>query len=325
MSKRKIEDKFFIELDDYSNGIENQNNSQEKEYYEILQLSKELANNDFSKNSNKEEVFDKTLKNINNYKGEDNMKKSNKNKRPIMKVASIALVCVLGITTMKTSFAQELVDKIVKSISIRHVTVIEEEAPIEGEIIPISESLKGQIFDKDGNPIEEFVVGQTQKIYTADGEEIHNFISLDDKIKIVTDSEKEKERETENLVVKNTNELNDYTCFDVVLPSYLPEGYEFDRAEFFRDENGAVENSKYISLFFTNEETGEFIYMQQRFADEETAYATGSDKVEKIKVNGVDGLLYGDNLDWEDNGVIYMLNGRGIIKGELIKMAESFK
>ncbi|MGN9163808.1 DUF4367 domain-containing protein [Tissierellaceae bacterium HCP3S3_D8] len=323
MSKKSMEDRFFMEMDDYINGVENLNSLEEEEHHKLLQLGKELANRDFSKTSNKEKVFDRTLENINRYKGEDNMRKSNKIKKPIMKVASIALVCVLGVTTMRTSFAQELVDKVLKSISIGHVTVVEN--PIDGETVPVSESLEGQIFDKDGNPIEEFVAGKSQKIYTADGEEIHKFISRDGKVKTVTVTEKEKERETQNLVVKNTDELNDYTCFDVILPSYLPEGYGFDRAEFFRDENGVVEDSKYISLFFTNDKTGEFIYMQQRFADEETAYEAGADKVEQIKINGADALLYENNLDWEDNGVIYMLNGRDIARDELIKMAGSFK
>lgn len=131
--------------------------------------------------------------------------------------------------------------------------------------------------------------------------------------------------EEETLIVKDTEKLNDYTCFDVILPSYLPEGYKFNRAGFFRDENGIVEDTKYIELYFTNDKTGEYIYMQQRFADEETAYATGADKVEEIKVNGVDAVLYGNNLDWEYNDVIYMLNGRGITKDELIKIAESIK
>ena len=138
-------------------------------------------------------------------------------------------------------------------------------------------------------------------------------------------NEAEAERENNNLVVKDVDKLNDYTYFEVILPSYLPEGYEFDRAEFFRDENGLVENSKYISLYFTNDETGEYIYMQQRFADEETAYETGGQKVEQLKINGADAILYDNNLDWEDNGVIYMLNGRGISRDQLIKTAESFK
>lgn len=133
--------------------------------------------------------------------------------------------------------------------------------------------------------------------------------------------------EEQTLVVKDSNKLNNYTCFDVKLPSYLPEGYKFAEAEFFKDENGVVENSKIIGLYFTNEKTGKFIYMQQRFAEEETGYVTGANKVEEIKINGVDAVLYGDsNLDWEYNGVIYMLVGRGeITKDELIKIAESIK
>jgi len=139
-------------------------------------------------------------------------------------------------------------------------------------------------------------------------------------------NEAEAERENNNLVVKDVDKLNDYTYFEVILPRYLPEGYKFDRAEFFRDENEVVENTKYISLYFTNDETEEFIYMQQRFADEETAYEAGGQKVEKIKINGANAILYDDSLDWEDNGVIYMLSGRGLTStDELIKTAESFK
>lgn len=323
LNKKNIEDRFSMDIDDYLNGIESQNNP-EGEYKELLQLGKSLVNNDFSKNSNKDEIFNKTLENINEYGGKNNMKKSSRFKHPMVKVASLTLVCILGVSTMRTSFAQEIVDKIVKTITLGHVTVIEQE-PVES--FPVPEELKGKIFDKDGKPVEVFLADKTQKMYTVDGKEIGGF-STDESgnIKIVTADEKGKERETKDLVVKNTSELNDYTCFNVILPSYLPEGYEFDRAEFFRgNENDIVENSKYISLFFTNDKTGEFIYMQQRFADEETAYEAGAKKVEKIKINSVDALLYDNNLDWEDNGVIYMLNGRGIARDELIKMAESFK
>ena len=57
-------------------------------------------------------------------------------------------------------------------------------------------------------------------------------------------NEAEAERENNNLVVKDVDKLNDYTYFEVILPRYLPEGYKFDRAEFFRDENEVVENIK---------------------------------------------------------------------------------
>lgn len=317
MRKNKFEDRFSIDMDDYIDGKENLN-VEDEEYKELLELGKTLSNNDFSKNSDKEKIYNRSLENMKKYRGEDKMKKS---KKIIIKAASFALICILGVTTMRTSFAQELVDKVVSFISIGHVTVYEDPVHNKGEVILVPEELKGKIFDKDGNPIEEITVGNPPAIYTADGEKIA-FIETET-MKIVTDAE--VERENNNLVVEDVDKLNDYTCFEVILPKYLPDGYEFDRAEFFRDENEVVENTKYISMYFTNNETEEFIYMQQRFADEETAYETGGQKVEKIKINGVDAILYDNSLDWEDNGVIYMLNGRGIPRDELIKTAESFK
>lgn len=321
MTKKSIEDRFSIDMDAYLNGVDRQNKSESEKYKELLEMGKALADNDFSENSNKKEVYDRTLKNISKYEGENIVKKSRKFKHPITKVASIALVCVLGFSIMRTASAQEFVGKVLKTISLGHITVSEDE-PMEVKSFPVPEKFKGKIFDKDGNPIEEFP-GKPEKFYTASGEEIATF-NLENG-EIITVAEQDKMMEEETLVVKDTSKLNDYTCFDVILPGYLPEGYTFDRAGFFKDDNGVVENSKYIELYFTNDKTGKFIYMQQRFADEETAYETGGSKVEKIKVNGVDAVLYDNSLGWEYNGVIYMLNGRGIAKDELIKIAESIK
>lgn len=129
------------------------------------------------------------------------------------------------------------------------------------------------------------------------------------------------------MIVKDANSLNKYTCFNVILPSYLPKDYKFDRAELSKDEKGNVSN-KCINLYFTNSKTGKYIYMQQRIASEEMKYVTGTDgKIEKVKVNGVDAVI-SDNryIDWEANKVLYELSGRGqITKAELIKIAESIK
>ncbi len=320
MSKKSIEDRFTMEMDAYFNGIERQNKSESEEYNELLEIGKALADNDFSRNSNKEEVFDKTLRNISKYRGEDTVKKSNKSKRLTTKVASFALIAVLGVSIMQTSFAQEAVGKVLKTISLGHITIFE--YIVESESHPIPDKLKGKLFDKDGNPIEEF---SKSNVYTADGEEIA-YIDYETG-KITTISEAERMKKEQNLIVKDTNKLNDYTCFNVILPSYLPEGYEFDRAEFYKGEDGIVENSKYISLFFTNKETGKEIYMHQRFADEETGYETGGIKIEEVKINGVDAVLYDNsNLDWEANGVLYGISTRGeVTRSELIKIAESVK
>lgn len=324
MEKKRIEDRFSIDMDAYLNGIERLDKMQSREYNGLLELGKTLADKDFSKDSNKEEVFNKTVKNINKYKGEGIVKKSNKTKDIVTKVASFALVCVLGVSVMQTSFAQGVVDKIVRTVTLGHITILQSE-PSDVKSVSIPDELKGKIFDKDGNPLELLSTDYAEEIYTADGEEIAYIDSNGD---IITVTEDEKIREEQTLVVKDPNELNNYTCFDVKLPSYLPEGYKFDKAEFFKEsKDDIVENAKCIGLYFANENTGQFMYMQQRFAEEDAGYATGAAKVEELKINGVDAVLYDDsNLDWEYDGVIYMLVGRGeIVKDELVKIAESIK
>lgn len=76
MGKTRIEDRFSIDIDAYLNGIERLNKPQSEEYNELLELGKTLADKDFSKYSNKQVVFNKTLENINKYKGEGIVKKS---------------------------------------------------------------------------------------------------------------------------------------------------------------------------------------------------------------------------------------------------------
>lgn len=309
--------------DSFNNGSYN-HFSEVEDHKDLVEIFEIFESRDFSKQSNKEEVFNRTLKNINKHKGENTVKKSNKFKHPITKIASFALVGILSISLMQTSFAQDVVGKVLKTISLGHIVVFEDEFP-EIESYSVPDKLKGRIFDKDGNPIKEFSKTNPGNVYTADGEQISdvNFKTGE----IITVAESEELMKEQTLIVKDPNELNNYTCFDVILPSYLPEGYKFEKAEFYKDEDGIVENSKYISLYFSNEKIGKFIYMQQRFADEETGYATGGSKVEEIKINGVDAIFYSDkNIDWEANGVIYGLSGRGeISKNELIKIAESIK
>ncbi|NMM64517.1 DUF4367 domain-containing protein [Clostridium sp. P21] len=319
MNKKSIEDKFSIDMDAYFNGIEHTDEREEQEYNEILKLGKTLSDKDFSKDSNKEAVFKKTLNNINQHKGENVMKNSNKVRKITAAAASFVIVC--GVFS-QTSFAKGFAEKVINKISLGHITVEQSEGPSE-MVVPTN--LEGKVFDKNKNPVT-VITKNTGKIYTKSGEQIVDIKNG----KIVTISEKKAEeaKDEENIVtVKDSSSLNKYTCFNVKLPSYLPKGYKFDRAEFFKDEDGII-NKKYINLYFTNEKTGKCISMQQRFADQETKYASGTDgKIEKVKVNGKDAVL-SDNrsMDWENNGVLYGLSGRGAFgKDELIKIADSIK
>lgn len=322
MNKKSIEDKFSRDIDAYFNGIEDTNNLNNQEYNEILELGKILVGEDFSKNSNKEAVFNKVLKNINNNKGDNNMKKLNK-KSYIAKVASVAAVGIISVSLIKPAFAREVADKIVRTISLGNISVIQTESP-KIEKMPVPDEYKGKIFDKNGNKIEVFTKENAKdEMYTAKGEKIAN---LSDG-KIITVEQEKKLRKKGILEVKDFNEVSKYTCFKVNLPSYLPEGYNFDRAEFFKDEKGKV-SDKYVNLYFVNEKTGKSIFMQQRFSCEETKYVHGTDgKIEKIKINGVDAVISDDSsIDWEYNKVLCSLSTKGnITKDELIKVAQSIK
>lgn len=320
MSKKSIEDKFSAEIDAYFNGIEKNNKSDFEEYNELLELGKILADKDFSKESNKEAVFKKSLENINQYKGENIIMKSKRNKL-YKRLAGVGIACIVTITLSQTSFAQSFVEKIIKSISLGHVAVIEYEENPEAEIesMPVPETLKGKLFDKNGILIETFT-REIDKLYTADGEEINDF---DMKTGAITTVSQAKEKVLE---VKDANELNKYTCFNVILPSYLPEGYKFDRAEFNKNKAAVVKDSSYINLYFTNKKTEKYIYMQQRFASEGTKSVSNGNNIEQIKINGVDAIIAdGKEIYWEYNDVVYSLTGKKIGKNELIKIAESIK
>ncbi|WMM23875.1 DUF4367 domain-containing protein [Tissierella sp. MB52-C2] len=326
MIDRNIKDEFSNKIDECFQGIDDLNSIDSEEYEKVLEITKALANKDFSKDSNRKEVFDKTLKNINEYRGEDEMKKGKKIKHPIAKVASFLLIGVLSVSAMQTSFAQDIIDKIVKIISLKNIEAVQIEPEKKSYLIP--ENLKGKIFDKDGNMLEVFQeegIG-TRKIYTADGQEIAN---IDEESgEIITVADKELLRKEEYLVIKDADELNSYTCFNVILPSYLPDGYKFDRAEFYKDEDGIAENSKYIDLYFVNQNTGKNIYMQQSLSDEETAFGIATDgKIEEVKVNNEKAILMNErSIYWEYNDVLYSLMGRGEIgREELVKIAGSIK
>ncbi|MCB2305873.1 DUF4367 domain-containing protein [Clostridium estertheticum] len=325
MRNKRIEDNFSREIDAYFNGIEDKNKKDPSEYNELLEFSKSMSKEDFSKNSNKKGVFNKTLKSISENKGEDIMKKQNKFKKTAI---AVAVICIVSVSVMQTSFAQEIADKVIKTISLGHISVMQME-PSKIKEMRLTDEYKGKVFDKQGKQVQVVTQDNRNELYTAKGEKIANMQGG----KIITVAEQEKiDKESKDALVevKDSSKLNDYTCFDVKLPKFLPEGYKFDRAKFYKDKNEIkVKNSKYIELYFTNEKTGKSISMQERFPDGTTKGELSTDgTIEKTKINGVNAVISDDrNIDWETKDAIYFLSAGegGITKSELIKVAESIK
>ncbi|EET86316.1 conserved hypothetical protein [Clostridium carboxidivorans P7] len=250
MNKKSIEDKFSIDMDAYFNGIEHTDEPQEQEYNEILKLGKTLSDKDFSKDSNKEAVFKRTLKNINENKRDNVGKGSNKIKRTAVAAACCLIICG---ALSQTSFAKGVLGKVISTVFIGdNGTKImqEKETPKTDKNAsrPIPDKLKGKVFDKNGKPITTFTDGT--QFYTANGEKITGFVSSSKDPNNVT-IQTEKSRKEKFLIVKDSSTLNQYTCFKVKFPSYLPKDYKFDRAEFIKNKDGGVSN-QYIFIFFTN-------------------------------------------------------------------------
>ncbi|GGH23883.1 DUF4367 domain-containing protein [Paenibacillus segetis] len=326
MSKKSAEQQFSKELDAYMISGQGPSKVDSEEYNELFEFGKRLADRDFSRSSNKGEILLQVRRNSSSTRGDEDMKKTKKMKRPVIAAATLAVVGVLSIGLMKPAFAQDIFGRIVQSVSLGHITVEQHEYPTG--LISIPSELEGKIFDRDGNPVVEIDNEHPETVYTASGEEVVGFINGE----VVTKAEQEKldqENKVEILVVNNPNQLNDYTCFDVILPTYLPEGFSFDRAEFYKGDDGTVSNSKYINLFFKNEKTGKSFIMQNRFADEETAFIRSTDgTVEAIKINDQDAVLVNErDIDWEYKGVIYGIAGKksGLDPSELIRIAESIQ
>ncbi|MCL6456533.1 MAG: DUF4367 domain-containing protein, partial [Gorillibacterium sp.] len=210
-------------------------------------------------------------------------------------------------------------------ISLGHITASQMGPLPEGVALPVPAELKGKIFTKEGSPIE-FFTSEKVVVYTADGEEIVGTENGE----IITKAEAERTPKTGVRKLFDSATLNEYVDFKVGLPSYLPEGYSFDRAEQFVDKQGKA-SPKYMNLYFRKANASKEIIIDLRLADKETAYiASTSGTMESATVNGVKAIiLNGHSIDWEADGVLYgvTLKGKGEDwdKAELIKIAESIK
>ncbi|CAH1054605.1 DUF4367 domain-containing protein [Paenibacillus pseudetheri] len=318
MNSKEIQQKFSADLDESIHGAENDLKGA-GEYKELMELGRALAHKDFSEGSNKTAILNKARRTYAGQEEGKGLRTKHRLRRPAVVLATLLVVGTLSVTFVQPSFAQELLSKVLQTINLGHIVAHEVEYSADYNVIP--EELKGKIFDSNGNVL--LTPDAAQKagdVYNADGEKIIGF----EDGRLVTQSERDQEK-PEILIMKDSSKLNEYTIFDVGLPEYLPDGYTFDHAEFYKDDNGEVINSKYIDLYFINEATDERITMQQRHADDETAYEMSTDgKIEKVKINGIDAVLYnGKAVDWEANGVLYGVTSASLDKDDLIKVAES--
>ena len=116
-------------------------------------------------------------------------------------------------------------------------------------------------------------------------------------------------------------EAQEEATFDILVPSYLPDGYEFDHAMVIR---GFVET---VSLTYKNGD--ERLGISETVLEDEPQALPIMDSAEVVSINGVEGKLvtiYDDNkmLQWKIGNIQLTLSG-SLDKEELIGIAESMQ
>ncbi|WP_145321767.1 DUF4367 domain-containing protein [Paenibacillus xylanexedens] len=286
-------DKFLRDIEACEHGAAPGGLAGTEENRELLELGQALSGKDFSQYSNRSAVLFK-VRAMNNKQEANTMKNKRGFKRPAIALSAVLAGGVLSITIAQPSFAQDIVDKVLASFNLGHIEV----AQIEPQAQPTESTGK--------------------QSYKAAKEGEQSYIAA-------KEGEQDPDIAEHILSIKDTTKLADYADFPVKLPQYLPEGYAFDRAEFYRDVEEV--SGKYVNLHFTNKETKGSIYMQQRLPDEESAFETGTDgKIEELQLNGVKAILMDDRtLLWETKDALYSLSSGSVNRSEIIRIAESIR
>jgi hypothetical protein len=318
MSDKRMIRNFVKELDmSLESGEVPQSADRSKEHTDMLELGLALSGAVRTGGTHKDAVRQRVLKAA--QPGSTSLRRTPRWRRA--RTGAIAAAsCLLAVLLLApTSFAGDWMRSVVSTISLGHITVsqMEETRP---ETMPFPPELKGKIFTKDGKLVEEWA-GHEKPFYTAQGEEIAGVANGE----IITRKQMEGEPAPEIIRIEDAAVIPEYTAFKAGLPAYVPEDFVFDRAEVYK------KGDKYLDVYYLNPATGKTIHIQERLADEETAYAMSTEhKVEQVRVSGVDAVIIGGKtIDWEKDGVLYsIMTGKSGVKldnSQLIRMAESIE
>ena len=120
-------------------------------------------------------------------------------------------------------------------------------------------------------------------------------------------------------------EVQDASKFDIIMPSYLPEGYEFNYAMLTNNTIGVPNLEEAVTFTYSNSEN--VFIISEKFYEGEKRIDSIMGNNESVFINDVEGKLYtmyGDSkmLQWEIDNAMISISGF-LEKDELIKIAES--
>ena len=104
---------------------------------------------------------------------------------------------------------------------------------------------------------------------------------------------------------------------------YLPEGYEFEEAIFYKDKDGSIDNADFVILMFKNPDNDNVLRLFER--DSKSGFIAKG-KSRKTKVNGKKAeTLNSSAVQWSIGDITYSINGTRIGLDDLRQIAESIK
>lgn len=247
-------------------------------------------------------VFENTIKDIKNMEGQNMKNKTSMKKKSIL---AASIICIVALS-MQTSFAKEIVNKIINSLSLSNITIFNsEDYKIE------ERSLEGlEVFDEYGKKVNKMNGDNKDNLYNKDGEKVYGI--QEDGTLITAEVQKrnleenQKQHPVDDIIIDDINNIYGYTCFDIKLPSYLPVDYEFDYAEFYKDDDNEIFD-KGCSIYYTNKENSDSIYISQTYIYDESYSETSFKNPKNINVGGIDVIIGEEGIVWENEGVRYLM------------------
>ena len=256
------------------------------------------------------------------------------------KCAALAACAAAIAIAAQTGFAQNMMERIINVVQTGHNDVVQTDYSEAEETL--TQTLKGCIFDKDGNEITSLdgITSYTD-LYDASGVQYdeQSIIKLfkdkglinDDVDAIIRVSSTQKDAgvipESGNgeEIFTSIEELSSKLSFTLKTPEYMPDGWNFLYCYGFTGGDGVMSGNYAVLVYYDGNE--EF-YIHERVINDDTRYTASTDEtVTEGTVNGCTAAISEHGVMWEQDGVsVDLVSGESDITGDmLLKVANSVR
>lgn len=259
------------------------------------------------------------------------MSKINKTKKKISKKSFAVVVCaaVLFVSTGVAAASGHL-ERIIKTVTTGNNYFVQMDPDAAHEL---PEALNGKIYNAEGEALTAVTEKDINNLYDENGnlldteslKKLFNEAFADEGVElgVYNDADMEESK----IIYSSLEDAQSDADFDIKIPEYIPDGFEFADAYTFKDENGNT-SGLYRNLEYADK-NGKKIVLYERFINEETAFvATTNGEIEEIEINGRKTVITDNrnlSFETEDNVSVSILAKDCITKDELIKIAESIE